>query len=320
MTLLHTLPVSLNPLDILPTRPRLLLVDDQPINIQTLYRIFHDDHEVFMVTSGQQALEFCQQKSPDLILLDVVMPEMDGLEVCRQLKADSATRDIPVIFVTAQDSSADETRGLEVGAVDFISKPVNPMVVRARVRTHLTLKAQADLLRSLAFIDGLTGVANRRQFDESLQAEWRRCKRSRSPLALVMIDIDHFKKFNDHYGHQAGDACLQLVAKTLNERLGRPYDLVARYGGEEFACLLPENNLASANILTEVLRKAVMAQNISHEISETAPVVTISVGMAVVVPDAKRQPEQLLAAADAQLYEAKRNGRNRVCSEAMDAG
>ena len=224
----HQLPTFRN-LATPPERPRLLVVDDQPTNIQVLYQIFQADHEVFMARDGEQALAFCRNNPPpDLVLLDVVMPEMDGIEVCRQLKADPVLADIPVIFVTACSEPADETRALESGGVDFITKPVNPAVVRARVKTHLTLKAQGDVLRSLVFVDGLTGVANRRRFDEALQIEWRRCQRKGAPLALLMMDIDHFKRYNDRYGHQTGDACLQQVAATLKAGLQRGHDLVAR--------------------------------------------------------------------------------------------
>lgn len=309
---------KLVPLLTLPERPRLLIVDDQPINIQTLYQIFQEDHEVFMATDGKQALALCYNGiPPNLILLDVVMPGMDGLEVCRQLKADPFTSDIPIIFVTAQSDPEDETRALEVGGVDFISKPVNPAVVRARVKTHLILKAQNDLLRTLAFIDGLTGVANRRRFDETLQLEWRRCWRSQSPLALLMIDIDHFKLYNDRYGHQAGDACLMAVAATFKSAFGRAQDLVARYGGEEFACLLPECDLGTSQAKAEALVHAVAALNICHDISPTADVVTISLGQAVMIPGSDRGPDDLLTAADAALYKAKTDGRNRV-SIALD--
>lgn len=316
--MLHApLPSYLHALATLPERPRLLVVDDQPINIQMLYQIFHDDHEVFMATSGEEALDFCRNnRLPDLILLDVVMPEMDGLEVCRQLRAEATTADIPIIFVTSQSDPVDETRALEAGGVDFITKPVNPAVVRARVKTQLTLKTQGDLLRTMAFIDGLTGVANRRRFDEALQAEWRRCRRSASPLALIMIDIDHFKNFNDHYGHQTGDTCLQAVAATLQGRLSRSHDLVARYGGEEFVCLLPECDLAASQSKAEELRVAVAQLNIPHEISPTARMVTVSLGIASAVPNGDCTPESLLAAADTALYAAKSAGRNRVVANA----
>ena len=298
-------------------RPRLLVVDDQPVNIVSLYEIFHHDHEVFISTNGNQALEMCRSCAPDLILLDILMPDIDGLEVCRQLKADSETADIPIIFVTAQDNPDAETGGLNAGAVDFITKPVNPAVVRARVRTHLTLKTQSDLLRSLVFIDGLTGVANRRRFDESLDAEWRRCRRISSPLSLFMVDLDHFKLFNDSYGHQAGDACLQKVAETLKRQLGRSHDLVARYGGEEFVCLLPDIHLVNALQKAEAMVRAVRDQSLPHCSSTTDSVVTISLGVAVIVPGPNLVPADLVSAADAQLYAAKHQGRNRVCAREL---
>lgn len=310
-----TLPVApdWHVLSTLPARPRLLVVDDQPINIQTLYQIFHADHEVFMATSGEQALAFCRGNPlPDLILLDVVMPGLDGLAVCRQLKADPVLANIPVIFVTACMDPADETRALEAGGVDFITKPVNPMVVRARVKTHLTLKAQEDFLRSLVFIDGLTGVANRRRFDEALLSEWRQCRRAGTPLALLMIDIDHFKRYNDHYGHPTGDACLQQVAAVLKAAMQRACDLVARYGGEEFVCLLPGCDQAPALAKAQALQAALAAQGIAHEASPTAAWVTLSIGVAVAQPQAGGSPAALVAAADAALYSAKHRGRNCI--------
>lgn len=310
-----TLPVApdWHVLSTLPARPRLLVVDDQPINIQTLYQIFHADHEVFVATSGEQALAFCRGNPlPDLILLDVVMPGLDGLAVCQQLKADPVLANIPVIFVTACMDPADETRALEAGGVDFITKPVNPMVVRARVKTHLTLKAQGDFLRSLVFIDGLTGVANRRRFDEALLSEWRQCRRAGTPLALLMIDIDHFKRYNDHYGHPTGDACLQQVAAVLEAAMQRACDLVARYGGEEFVCLLPGCDQAPALAKAQALQAALAAQGIAHEASPTAAWVTLSIGVAVAQPQAGGSPAALVAAADAALYSAKHRGRNCI--------
>ena len=310
-----TLPVApdWHVLSTLPARPRLLVVDDQPINIQTLYQIFHADHEVFVATSGEQALAFCRGNPlPDLILLDVVMPGLDGLAVCQQLKADPVLANIPVIFVTACMDPADETRALEAGGVDFITKPVNPMVVRARVKTHLTLKAQGDFLRSLVFVDGLTGVANRRRFDEALLSEWRQCQRAGTPLALLMIDIDHFKRYNDHYGHPTGDACLQQVAAVLKAAMQRACDLVARYGGEEFVCLLPGCDQAPALAKAQALQAALAAQGIAHEASPTAAWVTLSIGVAVAQPQAGGSPAALVAAADAALYSAKHRGRNCI--------
>lgn len=296
-----------------PERPRILVVDDQPANIQTLYQVLKGEYDVSMATDGSQALAQCLRRAPDLVLLDVVMPGIDGFEVCRRLKLDPATRDIPVIFVTARDSPEDETLGLEVGAVDFIAKPVSPPVVRARVRTHVALKRQTDLLRSLAFNDGLTGVANRRWFDERLQVEWLRCKRNQLPLSLILLDLDHFKPYNDCYGHQAGDDCLRAVAAAMKARLGRPADLLARYGGEEFVCLLPETPLEGARAKADDLGRAVFDLKIAHAGAEAAPVVTISRGVACLLPTSEHGPLELLQRADEMLYVAKRSGRNRTC-------
>lgn len=308
--IIYDLPRELRSLMSLPERPRLLLVDDQPINIHVLYEIFHAEHEVFAVTSGREALDFCQATPPDMILLDVMMPDLDGHEVCRRLKADRATADIPVIFVTAQSDPADETRALEAGGVDFITKPANPAVVRARVKTHLTLRAQTELLRQLAFLDGLTGLANRRRFDEALQTEWRHCWRRQAPLTLMMIDIDHFKRFNDRYGHQAGDACLQDVAATLKAAFGRPHDLVARYGGEEFVCLLPETDLPAGEAKARALIADVQGLAIPNDDGLDPAVVTISIGVATTMPGEAGDPRAAMALADRALYEAKHAGRN----------
>lgn len=295
------------------TRKRLLIVDDEPINIQTLYQIFRADYDVFMATSGEQALARCYSSPmPDLVLLDVMMPDMDGSEVCCRLKADPVTASIPIIFVTAKVDPTDEAHALDIGGVDFITKPVNPTVVRARVRTHLTLKAQADLLKEMVFIDGLTGVSNRRRFDEALEIEWRTCQRNNTPLTLFLVDVDYFKRYNDTYGHQAGDACLQQVATLMKQTVGlRASDIVARYGGEEFACLLPDCPLEQGLILAENLRTAVENLHIPHAASAVGEFVTVSIGVATIY-HADGEKEALIAAADAGLYRAKDAGRNRV--------
>ncbi len=302
-----------------PRRPRLLVVDDQPVNIQTLYQAFSADHQVLMATSGEQALTLCASHQPDLVLLDVMMPVMDGHEVCRRLKSDPATRDIPVIFVTAHNDEAAETLGLELGAVDFISKPINPKIVRARAKTHLTLKAQSDLLRQWVYIDGLTGVHNRRHFDERLAAEWGRAVRNGTPLSVVLLDVDFFKRYNDRYGHQAGDDCLRQIAAALKEGLRRPTDLVARYGGEEFVCLLPDTDLGGAILLAERLGQQVFARQIEHADSSVAPVVTVSLGVCGKHEEAAGTAEALLRGADAQLYVAKSRGRHQVAGAELDS-
>jgi diguanylate cyclase (GGDEF)-like protein len=248
-----------------------------------------------------------------------MMPDMDGHEVCRRLKENAHTSDIPVIFVTAQDSPEEEAYGLDVGAVDFISKPLNAPVVRARVRTHLTLKRQGDLLRSMALIDGLTGIANRRYFDEALAVEWRDCLRNDYPLSLILMDVDHFKLYNDHYGHQEGDTCLYAIARTIKASLGRAHDLAARYGGEEFVCILPHCTLEGAMQVADKIRSAVEALQIPHAASSSAPVVTISAGVGCVVPTDALRSVQLISHTDKQLYCAKETGRNRVAGTLLDA-
>lgn len=298
-------------------RPKLLIVDDQPTNIRVLHELFREECDVFMATSGAQAIATCQAQLPDLILLDVVMHGMDGYEVCRRLKADPVTQGIPIIFITAQQQESDEVLGLELGAVDFISKPINPIIVRARVRTHLTLKLQNDLLRTMALMDGLTGVANRRKFDESILMNWRLCFREQRPLSLILVDVDFFKRYNDQYGHQSGDGCLRSVAQALSEMVRRPYDLVARYGGEEFACVLPGTDLSGAVEIAEKMQERVRALGIEHSASDVDIVVTISLGVATLTPTNDLEFQVLIENADKQLYEAKKAGRARVCSSAI---
>lgn len=295
-------------------RPKLLLVDDQPMNIRVLHQLFRYECDVHMATGGEQAIEVCKALLPDLILLDVVMEGMDGHEVCRRLKADPLTQDIPIIFLSANGEEDDEAIGLELGAVDYIGKPFNPMIVRARVKTHLTLKRQGDYLRSMAMLDGLTGVANRRKLEARLEAAWSQACRDNGPLSLIMIDVDYFKKYNDHYGHQRGDQCLRRLAMALAATLNRPYDLLARYGGEEFACLLPDTDLAGAERVAQKMLAAVAELRIEHLASDVGPQVSLSLGVATVRASARLTPQKLLRCADEQLYLAKAGGRARACA------
>jgi diguanylate cyclase (GGDEF)-like protein len=297
----------------LTVKGRILIVDDAMENIQILHHALQDDHDVLFAMNGVKAIEIAQNQRPDLILLDAVMPEMDGYAVCAALRALPATRDIPIIFVTALKTPEDETRALDAGAADFISKPVNAAVVRARVRTQMTVKRQSDALRALTLTDGLTGVANRRAFDETLDTEWRRCGRALVPVALIMVDIDHFKNFNDEYGHQAGDECLRKVSAAMRRAAARPQDLVARYGGEEFALLLPHQDTAGAEVVARKLLEEVALLGICHAKSSAANTVTVSMGVASIVPSERFDPGTLVKAADALLYRAKAEGRNRYC-------
>jgi diguanylate cyclase (GGDEF)-like protein len=294
-------------------RQRILVVDDNPLNVQALYHTFSSDYQVFMATSGEAALDVCRERLPDLVLLDVVMPGLDGYQTCERLKADAATRDIPVIFVTGQDDSAAEVRGLEAGAVDFIVKPFNPVIVRARAKAHLTLKLQSDLLRELAYTDALTGVANRRCFDHRLNSEFLRSQRSSTSLSLIMIDVDRFKQYNEVYGHQAGDDCLRLIAAALRSRMRRTGDTLARYGGDEFACILPDTTAAGAFALALELEKRIRDLNIPHARSDIAEVCTISLGVAARSGTIDTM-QDLLALADAELYRAKTNGNGCASS------
>ncbi|WP_255458819.1 MULTISPECIES: diguanylate cyclase [unclassified Herbaspirillum] len=308
----HTAPMHVALTQSVQEKPVLLVVDDQASNIQELYEIFKDDYEVCMATTGADAIAFCERQKPDLILLDIVMPEMDGYAVCQQLKNNPLTKAVPLIFVTARNDPEEEARGFDEGAVDFIRKPFHSHVVRARIRTHLTMKKQSDFLRSLSLTDGLTGVANRRQFDIAVKAEWRRCMRVERPLGLIMIDVDFFKSYNDFYGHQAGDNCLHAIATAIKTNCNRSHDVIARYGGEEFVCILPDTPLEGARQKAQQLEKLVRELGIAHEKSSIARVVTVSLGVAVAIPHKDDSVDDLIACADRQLFLAKRSGRGKV--------
>lgn len=293
---------------------RILIVDDVPDNIRVLSRMLVDDgHAISAATSGRQALKLAASCDPDLILLDVMMPEMDGYRVCAALKEDPLLRTIPVIFITALSDVEDETRGLQLGAVDYITKPFKEAIIRVRVGTHLELKRQRDILERLSHLDGLTGIPNRRAFDARLDEEWRRSIRSGDPLGAAMIDVDLFKQYNDAHGHLEGDDCLRLVARALTSVLNRGGDFVARYGGEEFVCLISGIKLEDLGTLAEKFRTGVEAMRIPHGSSSVSPWVTISVGAALQQPAPNILPSGLIEDADSQLFRAKEQGRNQVC-------
>ena len=297
------------------SKPLILVVDDQAANIQVLYAVLMAEYDVCMALNGADAYSLCQEIKPDLVLLDVVMPGMDGYALCRLLKANDEICDIPIIFVTGNLDCDQEVRGFSEGGVDFITKPFHASVVLARVRTQLTLKSQADMLRSLSLTDSLTGLANRRHFDQAIQGEARRARRTGAGLAIVMIDVDYFKRYNDHYGHQQGDLCLQAIAACLTQCVVRSHDLVARYGGEEFICILPDTERSGALGRAVAMEHAVRQLGIAHAKSDCASVVTISLGVASSAPSSQYDAETLLSAADAQLYLAKSAGRGCVRAE-----
>jgi diguanylate cyclase (GGDEF)-like protein len=301
------------------TRQTVLIVDDTPANIEMLSEALSDEYEVLFATSGQDALDIASNQHPDLILLDVIMPDMDGYQVCTRLKEGARTRTIPVIFVTAMDHEEDETKGLNVGAIDYLTKPIRPPIVRARVRNHLELKRYRDSLESLSSTDGLTGIPNRRQFDQAFDREWHRARRNQTPLSLILMDIDLFKDYNDYYGHLAGDDCLRTLARVLAEYIRRPTDLIARYGGEEFACVLPDTDIEGALWFANQILEKVNTLHAPHAHSAVADHVTLSLGVSTLVPVVGQPSFELIRRADECLYAAKRNGRNQVRSGVEEA-
>ncbi|OXR48462.1 response regulator receiver protein [Pusillimonas sp. T2] len=294
-------------------RKTLLIVDDVPANVKMLANYLKDDYVIQVAGKGEKALAIAQgDHPPDLILLDIMMPGMDGYAVCRALKNNPATQSIPIIFVSALTEAVEEEQGLNLGAVDYITKPFHLPIVRARIRNQVRLKAKADMLEEMSHIDGLTQIANRRSFDLTLAREASRLSRNGLPMALVMIDIDFFKPYNDNYGHGRGDECLIKVATALRKAVNRPGDLLARYGGEEFAAILPETDLGQARAVAQRLCDAVRKLALPHEFSPVAPHVSISLGCTAMVLQDPAEAAMLFQRADEALYEAKRQGRNRV--------
>ncbi|HTH97856.1 MAG TPA: diguanylate cyclase [Stellaceae bacterium] len=293
-------------------RQTVLIVDDSPLIMAMLTATLGDDCTILSARNGQEAIDLIAERVPDLILLDIVMPRVSGFEVCQRLKADPRTQSTPVIFITGLDAKEDEMRALELGAIDFIPKPVDVRVLTLRVRNHLELKRYRDFLENLSLVDGLTGIGNRRRFDETLAREWGRAKRLGKPMSLILIDVDHFKNFNDLYGHQLGDDCLRQVAHVLSGTLHRPSDLIARFGGEEFAAILPDTDAEGTRFVAERMLENVAKLGMPHAASSVAPHITVSIGCAASIPDDTNTPAGLVKFADECLYDAKRAGRNRI--------
>jgi len=291
---------------------KVLVADDDAVNRDVLGELLKPEYTVLLAKNGAQTLERAMRHLPDLILLDVIMPDMDGYEVLRRLRADPLTEQISVIFISGLDRPEDEANGLKMGAADYITKPFNQTVVMARVALHLQVVRQRRMLERLANIDGLTELANRRRFDEVYALEWQRARRSGRPLSLALLDVDAFKQYNDRYGHPAGDRALRAVARVAAAAMRRPADLAARYGGEELVLLLPETGAAEARHVVSQMLAAVAGLSIAHEASSVAPVLTASAGGATLEPGAAETAPGLFDAADAELYRAKQAGRNRV--------
>ncbi len=305
---------DLNSIDV--TEKELLVVDDTPANIGVLYDILKPEgYLVSVAKSGEEAIRIATRALPDLILLDVMMPGIDGLETCSRLKQIEETRHIPVIFVTAKDDDDDLGRGFKAGAVDYITKPIMKEEVCARVRTHLRQRMLLDELWQISRTDPLTNISNRRHFFDVFHKAWTTAAESKLPLGLIMLDVDYFKRYNDQYGHQAGDNCLVKVAAVIKSLLAESNSLVGRYGGEEFAVLLQSTNLNFTTTLAERIRQEIENLEIEHAASEVAKVITVSCGAAVIIPNVHSAPEMLIKSADDALYRAKDTGRNRIHCE-----
>ncbi|MBF7074363.1 diguanylate cyclase [Glaciecola sp. MH2013] len=296
-------------------RARLLIVDDDSHQVRFylngLSKIYHCSFSGKAENALQLARQFPQ---PDLIILDVVMPEVNGFELCSMLKEDQLTAHIPVIFVSGQDDMDSKVKGFSLGCVDYIPKPVFIPEMEARISTHIKLKQQTQLLESLAYVDPLTEVSNRRKYNETIQREWARSIRYAQPLAMLIIDIDHFKQFNDFYGHGVGDDCLIKVASELKGVVHRPGDLFARIGGEEFVILLADCGIDGAEKKAQEVINVMGFLNIANQGAPRHDRVTVSIGVAVALPKAGDEALNLFQAADEALYEAKHRGRNQFKS------
>jgi diguanylate cyclase (GGDEF)-like protein len=293
---------------------KILIVDDEKMNIIALAYFLKPQYEVIVAVDGASALEAAEKHIPDLILLDIIMPDMNGFDVLVKLKNSAATMNIPVIFLTGLSDAGDEEKGLSLGAVDYITKPFNQSVVYARIKTHLKMVDYIRTIEKLCMLDTLTGLSNRRGFDTRMDVEWGRAYRERRTLGLIMLDIDNFKIYNDTYGHPQGDILLQTLADVINKTLNRPADFAARWGGEEFMILLPDTAIEGTVNIAEQIR-----MNIKDTIvpcaDGTKTSTTVSLGAVSIIPDEGDSSADFIAGVDKLLYAAKENGRNQTCSE-----
>lgn len=295
------------------SRPSVLIVDDAPDNLRLLTQLLEgEEYDVRIAPSGRFALESVRGSPPDLILLDIKLPDVDGLEVCRIIKGEETTQHIPIIFLTALTATEDEVKGLELGAVDYIHKPFNAHIVRVRVRNHMRYIRQRKLLEQLAHIDPLTEIPNRRGFQNVLKREWGRARREQSPLSFAIADVDRFKQLNDSFGHPEGDRALRLMASTLAACEKRPGDVVARHGGDEFVILLPNTDEVGAHAIADQMCRAVADLEIGYAKEPSQGKLTLSIGGVTIIPADDRDPEQRLQQADENLYSAKKAGGDRV--------
>jgi diguanylate cyclase (GGDEF)-like protein len=292
-----------------------LVVDDETSNLAVLNKILSPEYTVFTAKSGEEALRRAEEETPDLILLDILMPGMDGIEVLSRLKISETAKKIPVIFISGLTSEYDEEKGFALGAVDYITKPFKNSIVQARVRTHMRIIRQMRMIEMIGLIDPLTGISNRRSFDDRFDKEWRRCGREGNPISFLMMDLDKFKNYNDTYGHLQGDTLLRAVAKIVSSEAKRPSDLAARLGGEELGLLLANTGLDGALLIAERIRSKVELEKVPTADGKTLTSMTISIGVVSVIPKDGCQAIDFLRKADENLYTAKNTGRNKVFPE-----
>jgi diguanylate cyclase (GGDEF)-like protein len=287
-----------------------LLVDDELLNRELMTGCLSADFTVFSASSGAEALQLAEQNPPDLILLDIMMPDMDGWEVCAKLKQSPTLRHIPVIFITSRSDDETQIQCWNSGCVDFINKPINFVTLEHRVKTHISLKLKTEFLISMSMRDGLTGIANRPALDKDYTWIAGYCQRKRSAMAVLMLDLDYFKKYNDAYGHLAGDDVLIAVAQVLQQALQRASDKVYRYGGEEFVLLLADTDEQGCQVVVDKINEQLSRLAIAHAHSPHRRV-TCSIGGIVYLQGCiTTDLRSSLSLADEALYEAKAMGRN----------
>ena len=292
-------------------KPTILVVDDMTTTLLLIHDLLKDTYEVKIAKSGTKALEILESPNDiDLILLDIEMPDINGYDVCRKIKNNETIKNIPIIFITGRTSQEDEEYGLNLGAIDYITKPFNKAIVKLRIKNYLDLKIKNDMLEKLSMYDGLTNIRNRRFFDETFEKTFSEIKRDKKSLAVLMIDIDFFKPYNDNYGHGQGDETLRKVAKALEKTIKRASDFVARYGGEEFVILLKDINKNGVEAVANNLLNAVRELKITHEFSKIENYVTISIGASFYNSSSDITKLELLLKADETLYNVKNSGRN----------
>ena len=292
-------------------KPTILAVDDMTTTLLLLHDLLKDTYEVKIAKSGTKALEILESPNDiDLILLDIEMPDINGYDVCKRIKNNETIKNIPIIFITGRTSQEDEEYGLNLGAIDYITKPFNKAIVKLRIKNYLNLKIKNDMLEKLSMYDGLTNIRNRRFFDETFEKTFNEIKRDKKSLAVLMIDIDFFKPYNDNYGHGQGDETLRKVAKALEKTIKRASDFVARYGGEEFVILLKNIDKTGLQTVAKNLLEAIRELKITHEYSKVEDFVTVSIGVSYCSCPDEITKTELLLKADEALYNVKNSGRN----------